>query len=773
MSQFAEKAEKIEHDVSEAPSTILQVSVDLEPQPASPGSEDPLVWSSPEGLRKETPTAAMPRTQASPSRPQLNPSPSQVSEDGLDHNNTIYANLLYAIANFSEQMQAKCEGESRELHFSRYRNKKTRGRRWVLMPYTPFRSFWDITQAIVLCYVALLVPIRVGFEHPATGAWFYFDFCIDLYFFVDLVLNFLTAYVDPADDRMVITDHRMIAKNYLRSWFFVDFVATVPVDILLSWTAQQTDACFSGEGGCPNIEGGEANVLQMVKVLRMFRLAKLLRLTRLSRLLDRYSLQLIYFTSVINLAKFVATLFYAGHLFACLYGASYELQDFTDAGYANTYTRWLASFYWAVQTMTTVGYGDFPATNTLAQLVAILTMIFGGFMFSYLISNMSNLIAPDASARENEERMRLVLNYLKEQQLAPDLAAKVLAFFKKQALNTGGKAILDHLPYVLRSEVFDEMHASTVKNSAMFGRCSEQAVHDICMRLHPVNFPQGDYIYHKGEIADEMFFVEKGCVYIVENPDSAVSEAPQTPTRKDVKLVLETGNVFGEAALLGITQRIDHVFSPKCCQVLTLRREAWMSFLELHPSGAEELLLIFLHRLPKMCAPDIVAKALKVLDLECLHEKGVMTPDWMEVLKSRENVEKFLQHSPEDRQWRTAMAFAPTEDRKQAVYAASKGHELKALATGPSVAEGRLRSSIRPEAMPSGMMPGRRSLRASEPQSPYAGGVSEKAYSASAIWQIKMQMSNMRKEMHSVTSELKTDIRDLSAKIDILLRRDS
>eukprot|EP00854_Cymbomonas_tetramitiformis_P007148 gene7148-8525_t len=608
------------------------------------------------------------------------------------------------------------------------------------MPYTPFRSFWDITQAIVLCYVALLVPIRVGFEHPATGAWFYFDFCIDLYFFVDLVLNFLTAYVDPADDRMVITDHRMIAKNYLRSWFFVDFVATVPVDILLSWTAQQTDACFSGEGGCPNIEGGEANVLQMVKVLRMFRLAKLLRLTRLSRLLDRYSLQLIYFTSVINLAKFVATLFYAGHLFACLYGASYELQDFTDAGYANTYTRmidafrgahafrmidalrgahsavavvrlrWLASFYWAVQTMTTVGYGDFPATNTLAQLVAILTMIFGGFMFSYLISNMSNLIAPDASARENEERMRLVLNYLKEQQLAPDLAAKVLAFFKKQALNTGGKAILDHLPYVLRSEVFDEMHASTVKNSAMFGRCSEQAVHDICMRLHPVNFPQGDYIYHKGEIADEMFFVEKGCVYIVENPDSAVSEAPQTPTRKDVKLVLETGNVFGEAALLGITQRIDHVFSPKCCQVLTLRREAWMSFLELHPSGAEELLLIFLHRLPKMCAPDIVVLP------HPTREHGYGQPDkvhgasdtlwsgldaecaaWA-VLKSRENVEKFLQHSPEDRQWRTAMAFAPTEDRKQAVYAASKGHELKALATGPSVAEGRLRSSIRPEA---------------------------------------------------------------------------
>jgi hypothetical protein len=39
--------------------------------------------------------------------------------------------------------------------------------------------------------------------------------------------------------------------------------------------------------------------------------------------------------------------------------------------------KYISAFYWAFQTLTTVGYGDIPAVTLYEKLFAILWMIFG------------------------------------------------------------------------------------------------------------------------------------------------------------------------------------------------------------------------------------------------------------------------------------------------------------------------------------------------------------------------------------------------------------
>jgi hypothetical protein len=34
---------------------------------------------------------------------------------------------------------------------------------------------------------------RVGFSEPAYGVWYILDFFVDIYFWIDLVLNFFTV----------------------------------------------------------------------------------------------------------------------------------------------------------------------------------------------------------------------------------------------------------------------------------------------------------------------------------------------------------------------------------------------------------------------------------------------------------------------------------------------------------------------------------------------------------------------------------------------------
>jgi Ca2+-binding EF-hand superfamily protein len=101
--------------------------------------------------------------------------------------------------------------------------------KYIKDPDSSFSGFWDIAQVILLLYVSIIVPLRAGFQ-IATPLWtfaFFFDAFVDVYFIVDLGLNFRTAYYrrdGTREDRP-----RKIAENYLSGWFSVDFFSCVPV----------------------------------------------------------------------------------------------------------------------------------------------------------------------------------------------------------------------------------------------------------------------------------------------------------------------------------------------------------------------------------------------------------------------------------------------------------------------------------------------------------------------------------------------------------------
>ena len=54
--------------------------------------------------------------------------------------------------------------------------------------------------------------------------------------------------------------------------------------------------------------------------------------------------------------------------------------------------NYLASFYWAVMTLTTVGFGDVSAMNKEQRFVGIFGMITGGLIFAYGVSQIVNIV---------------------------------------------------------------------------------------------------------------------------------------------------------------------------------------------------------------------------------------------------------------------------------------------------------------------------------------------------------------------------------------------
>lgn len=63
-------------------------------------------------------------------------------------------------------------------------------------------------------------------------SWFVFYTICDTFFLIDLILTFFTS-VNDEKKVYEITDKKVIAKKYLKGWFWVDLISILPFDIML------------------------------------------------------------------------------------------------------------------------------------------------------------------------------------------------------------------------------------------------------------------------------------------------------------------------------------------------------------------------------------------------------------------------------------------------------------------------------------------------------------------------------------------------------------
>ncbi|XP_026111973.1 potassium/sodium hyperpolarization-activated cyclic nucleotide-gated channel 4-like, partial [Carassius auratus] len=99
---------------------------------------------------------------------------------------------------------------------------------WIIHPYSDFRFYWDLTMLLLMVGNLIVIPVGITFfkdEH--TPPWIVFNVVSDTFFLLDLVLNFRTGIVKE-DNAEIILDPQRIKIKYLRSWFVVDFISSIP-----------------------------------------------------------------------------------------------------------------------------------------------------------------------------------------------------------------------------------------------------------------------------------------------------------------------------------------------------------------------------------------------------------------------------------------------------------------------------------------------------------------------------------------------------------------
>ena len=142
----------------------------------------------------------------------------------------------------------------------------------VVHPFSTFRWYWDIIMVIFITTHVLLLPVSIAFvDQDLSPGWLALNCVSDAVFILDILLNFRTGVIDFNRQEEVILDKKVIRQRYLRGWFVIDCLSSLPFDYV--YIIASSSSSSSADSG----------ILQASRILRILKLTKLLSLLKLLR----------------------------------------------------------------------------------------------------------------------------------------------------------------------------------------------------------------------------------------------------------------------------------------------------------------------------------------------------------------------------------------------------------------------------------------------------------------------------------------------------------
>ena len=160
------------------------------------------------------------------------------------------------------------------------------------------------------------------------------------------------------------------------------------------------------------------------------RLFKMIRLFKRNKSIANVTKALNMRSGLAQMISLAAVTTFLTHIVACFWYMIAKFDGFSPdswvarAGivYEPAAGVYLRSFYWALQTLTTVGFGDINGRTKTERLYCVLWMLLGICFYSYAIGNMTNLIE---TMDQSNQALNEKLDVLKEMRNRTDMPNRI------------------------------------------------------------------------------------------------------------------------------------------------------------------------------------------------------------------------------------------------------------------------------------------------------------------------------------------------------------
>lgn len=250
------------------------------------------------------------------------------------------------------------------------------GARICILPSSKIHVYWDLFCIFAIMYYAISNCLRFALFYRsktlkgAHNSLFLIDYIIDALFVIDVILRMqVYAFIDLENGRNeVITERSLIRKNYLNStWFQVDCITILPFDFLA-------------------LSFGHHTLFRCTKMARVLQIEGVVK--RLRHNLD-------------NCMNVSITGSQATGLIMLLYCILIVVWSSAGWNALREDEKIYKSVYWALTTLTTVGYGDFTPQDFRETCYAIVIGAIGATFTAGIIANVTSYFHDVDIAEDN------------------------------------------------------------------------------------------------------------------------------------------------------------------------------------------------------------------------------------------------------------------------------------------------------------------------------------------------------------------------------------
>jgi len=261
---------------------------------------------------------------------------------------------------------------------------------------------FDLVIMLFSLFNCFFVPVKVAFEPKQldTPEYNNANYIIDFFFFLDILISFRTVTMN--EKGVEIVKSWDIAKNYLKSTFIIDFLATFPFDLILE--------IFKAEA-----VKGKISVSATDKYVEIFGILKLGRILRLSKIIAFLKTTSDVKASL-KILKMVLFLVVYLHCYTCLWWFCVRKTNTwmppMDQAFAidysiytsNFFKKYLYSLLYAVQVC--LGSDVFPSDSVETWFTSI--GLFCGAIINANIFGELALIFSELDKHEKEFQLKIV-----------------------------------------------------------------------------------------------------------------------------------------------------------------------------------------------------------------------------------------------------------------------------------------------------------------------------------------------------------------------------
>jgi CRP-like cAMP-binding protein len=360
--------------------------------------------------------------------------------------------------------------------------------------------------------------------------WFWLNFAVDVWFIIDIILNFRTGFVFEG---LFVNDAWKVAKHYmLRGTFFIDVLGSFPLNLVLMSVNPSNPY-----GDIEEDSGGDATRMnRMLRLLRMSKLAKLARMFKLFKYLE--GAEAIIDPGSLQLFKLIFISLFSCHLFGCAWWLISDLELSGDLGLENDwYTeenqwqpanwlrqepklhiKYLHAFYWGAAMVTSMVPSDVMPITSIEVTLTVTAMFYGLMMNAYVISSLTAALGAMNSKKEIVgAQIQRIKSLLLIKHVPADIRSRILEYYEYQYTSSAGLAqmtVLNNMPPALKATLDLASNRRLITRCPIFRQMTSASLLMLLDKMTPAVFVPNQVIVVEGTPLLAIYFIIKGIVML-------------------------------------------------------------------------------------------------------------------------------------------------------------------------------------------------------------------------------------------------------------------